>query len=208
MPSCWNHTQVVPSCPDCNARPVMSNYGALPSNSASAAPVYANPTLGAWPTGLANQKPYAGPVSTPDPLAKEKAFLWDPAYGWVFSSRTLYHLRDKAGWGGIGVFTANRYAVYYRGHSGNGYVSFSAGHSGPTFSLHEQSFEVQLSDGSWYYPWTETSPDPGYEKEKKADYACQHRPTNVGFMGPTKWVCVHCDQELDTETAIKLGGKP
>jgi hypothetical protein len=72
------------------------------------------------------------------------------------------------------------------------------------WSFHKKSFEIQISDGSWYYPWPESdsSPAPG----TPSTATCQHRPVNIGFM-QQKWVCKHCDAALDAETAIKLGGK-
>lgn len=143
---------------------------------------------------------YAKPA--PSPIAQEKQSLWNPKDGWTLRQGEVYNIS----WTGIDISqnggrTRVEKTLRYIGKNST-HILFTQKTS--THDLLPEMFEVQLSDGSWYYPWPES--DSGFEKEKQAEYSCAHKPVNIGFMSQ-KWVCAHCDAELDAETAIKLGGK-
>lgn len=55
-----------------------------------------------------------------------------------------------------------------------------------------KGIKIQLSDGSWYYPWQREEEEDEEEKPKEPE--CQHKWVDVGVMHP-KVVCYFCDKE-------------
>ena len=123
-----------------------------------------------------------------DPLIAEKQALWDPYSGWKVKSGKFYSYRTRVDHAerlakSTGCMTDNLGQIMYWT---NGQAQWQT---------RGESVEVQLSDGSWYYPWGQPRPEP----ETVLPPSCQHEYVDVGFMHP-KVVCKFCDSEKPVDT--------
>lgn len=113
----------------------------------------------------------------------EKASLFNGKY-WTLTPGKIYGLkglRDSGEFKYLGVARADYYA-------------FQHVTTGRLIEAHTKAMQVQLSDGSWYYPWGE--PTEKHEGDARREPACVHEYVDVGFMHP-KIVCKFCDKEKE-----------